>query len=51
MRSHHVPEAVVKAAPKINWQYIRMKQNKVIAQAVEEYGVDSFGALAVRHER
>lgn len=48
MRSKEVPEEEIEEAGKMEWQYLRMQQRSVQAQALEEHGVDTFGASAVR---
>lgn len=48
MRSKEVPEADIMEAGEIDWAYIRLQQRSVQAEALEEHGVDTYGASAVR---
>ncbi|CAN0067173.1 unnamed protein product [Pylaiella littoralis] len=47
MRSKEVPEADILEAGEIDWAYIRLQQRSVQAEALEEHGVDTYGASAV----
>lgn len=49
MRSKKVPQADIKAAPKLHWQMVRSRATWAEQDAaLAEHGVDTFGALAVR---
>lgn len=48
MTTKTVRKSVQEESEKLNWQYIRLEQREVQSKALEPYGIDTFGALAVR---
>ena len=47
MTKKTVRKIVQDESQRLDWQYIRLHQGKVQTEALEEFGIDSFGALAV----
>lgn len=48
MRTQHVVGGIREKAGKLDWQFLRLKQQKKLDESFLGSNIDSFGALAVR---